>query len=500
MRNKSQQFIESLKKALSNHPEARAGRILLCCVSGGADSTALFHTLHLLSPVIGFYFEAIHVNHGIRGEDADRDESFVKKMCKKANAPLHIRKLAFRKGEKVSEDIMRQKRLDAIRECAKEIGASAAVLGHHRDDLAETFLMRLIKGGGLKGLSGFREYSLFRNLPLLRPMRNIPRSDILLFLKQNRISWREDRTNRDPSFFRNKLRLNLIPLLEREFNPAIKRTLTHCADHFSSVYDYLKCEAESIFKQKVKKASAAHLSGEWMFLEDLVFLPELIRTELFRLWIMDIFKSDTPPRAHEIEALDKLVHEEQSGSLLRLSGGLIAYKDYERVILSRISLPRQISGEKIIVEMAPLLIAIQNERLCHPFLLNADPGLRISSSDLPQKGKTKSLSCGNLGFTLKMSGRRLKETAIQWAVPLGEIKFPIQIRTRKAKDRVKTKGMTKPLKKWLEEQRIPAPLRDHIIILQDSKGNILRAGNLAPSVGENPLPPFLIIKWKPNIL
>lgn len=500
MPEKSQQFIESLKKTLLNYTEAEPGRILLCCVSGGADSTALFHALHRLSPVMGFYLEAIHVNHGIRGEEANLDEDFVMKMCREANAPYHIRRLAFRKGEKATEDAMRKKRYEAIRECAKETGASAAILGHQRDDLAETFLMRLLKGGGLKGLSGFREYSLFRDLPLIRPFKNISRKDILQFLKQNRISWREDRTNRDPAYLRNKLRLELIPLLEREFNPAIKRTLAHCADHFSGVYDYLKSEIESFIRKKVKKASAAHLSGEWMYLKDLVSLPDLMMTEIFRLRIMNIFKADSPPGAREIEALDKLVRGEKSGTLLRLSGGLIAYRDYERIILSRMPLPRHASREKIIEEMTPLLLTIQNEKLCQPFFPDADKRLRISSSDIPQKGKSKILSCGNLEFTLRISGRRLKETDSRWTVPLDKINFPIEIRTRKPKDCVKIGGLSKPLKKWLEETRIPTPFRDHIAILCDAKGNILQAGTLAPCATENLLPPFLIIKWKPNTL
>jgi tRNA(Ile)-lysidine synthetase-like protein len=447
---------------------------------------------------MGFTLSAIHVNHGVRGRDADLDEDFVRNMCKKANVSLRIARLVFRKGERASEDLMRQKRLGAIRDCARETGACAAVLGHHQDDLAETFLMRLLKGSGLKGLSGFREYSLFQGLPLLRPMRNISRKDILLYLKQNLIKWREDHTNRDPTFYRNKLRHKLIPLLEREYNPAIKQILAHCADHFSGVHDYLKCRVESILRQKVKKASFGNLSGERMRIENLVSLPKLMRTEFLRFWIMDIFPTDNPPGSREINALDELICRDQSGTLVRLSGGLIAYRDYESILFIQASLPRLISREKIIENVKPLLLTMQNEEPCHPFFMNAVLPLKISSKDLPQKDKAKFLSHGNLKFRLSISKRCLKEGAAKWVLPLGATKFPIEIRTRKANDRVRFKGMTKPLKKWLEEQRIPAPLRDHIAILCNSRGNILRAGKLTPLMSGNPIPPFLIIGWESN--
>ncbi|MBN1900347.1 tRNA lysidine(34) synthetase TilS [Candidatus Sumerlaeota bacterium] len=498
MRDKSQPLIESVKRALSRNREAAPGRILLCCVSGGADSTALFHALLRLSPVMGFCLEAIHVNHGIRGEEANADESFVKKICEETGTPLHIRRLNFRKGEKASEDALRQKRLEAILECSKKIGASAAILGHHREDLVETFLMRLLKGSGIKGLSGFREYSLFKGFPLLRPMKNIPKSDILLFLRQNRIQWREDMSNRDVSYLRNKLRHDLIPLLEREFNPAVKKTLAQCADHFGGAYDYIQSEISRILRRKRKKARLGNLYGEWLYLKDVASFPDLLATELFREWIWNILQGKASTGAREIDSLYKLVHEEQSGTLLRLCGGLIAYRDYERIMFIRASLPRLISKEKIIEELTPLLLKIQNKTLNHPYFTNTASGLRITKRDISQKGKSKSFFCGNLIFRLRVVRHRRKDMPFQWAIPLPETSFPLEIRSRKQGDAVNEKGMTKPLKKWLEEKRIPAPLRDHIAILWEAKGAILRAGTLAPDAIENPLPPFLIIEWEAN--
>lgn len=494
---KSQQFIESLKRVLERQPELGAGRIVLCCVSGGADSVALFYGLVRLAPCLGYRLAVLHVHHGVRGEDADLDESFVRNLCGEQGVPFYLKRLPFQKGEKVSEENLRLGRLSAICDCVREIGAKAAFLAHHRDDLAETFLLRLFQGSGLRGLGAFGEQSQFEGVRLVRPLKNVPRDLLIRFLKENRIAWREDQTNRDTRFLRNRIRHEIIPFLEKNINPQIKSVLARSADHFWRLYAYIQKECEDLLEQYVEThCDPALPPAQWVSLDRILPLPDLLLTEFFRFWIMRLTNEFIPPRFHTPETLLHLAREGRSGSLFRLCGGIAAFKDLDRMTLTRTPLSRRASKNELLLKLTPLLLSIQNRRFDSPFLKNKDARIQISRKDLPRGKGKKVLKCELLHFLLKRKKRQGIKKKGHLVFSLKEVKFPLMIRTRKPGDEIIAGGQKKSLKKWFGENRIPAPLRDHLAIVQDARGTILSIGDRILTPDRDKSGPFLEIGWE----
>ncbi len=186
---------------------------LLLGVSGGADSICLLHLLESLSCVTGFRLHAMHVHHGIRGEDADTDMKFVSDLCRRLNVPFLFARVdapAMAGSGKLSlEDAARRLRYKVMSETAEQLGADALVLAHHRDDQAETVLMHLLRGAASEGLCGMH---VFRD-GLFRPMLACPGSELRACMVENGWEWREDASNRDEAHRRNALRHRWIPLL-----------------------------------------------------------------------------------------------------------------------------------------------------------------------------------------------------------------------------------------------------------------------------------------------
>jgi len=485
--HKSQSFIKGLEQALRSQPEAKAGSLLLACISGGADSVALFHGLLELAPRMGFCLAVCHVNHGVRGEDAEADAAFVQEMCKRHGVAFHLKRLDFPKGAKVSENDLRQARYKAIRECICETGASAAVLAHHRDDLAETFLMRLVQGSGLRGLSGFSERTEHEGIILLRPMKNIAKSAILGFLRERGISWREDRTNIDRSFLRNRIRLELIPFLQKDFAQDIPETLARTAEQFSRLYAYISKEAENFLNEFVRVVGEGECAVEYLALCETTQLPDSLLAEMLRLWSARVSGATMQPGAEETEALVRLVREGRSGSLMRAGVRIIAYRDFEHIFLAGMEIPRRAPKSEILKRLVQPLIKVQNEKLRLPIFDTPETCIEVFRDAIPFRSESVSITTSE-DKVCGLGGQKL-------AIPFDKVAFPIILRTRLGGDEITVSGMRKTLKRWFIEKRIPAPLRDYAIIVQDSTG-ILWAPGMDISIPPNKTRNTLVIEFK----
>ena len=204
------------------------GDRVLVGVSGGPDSIALLLALHGLKSELGLKLFVASLNHMFR-KDAEKDIRFVKKMAAKLKVPLFTENIDIPKQHKVDggskEDLARTVRYDFFLKAAKKFRANKIALGHTRDDQAETVLMRLIYGAGITGLSGIPATRKFNKYLIVRPFIETARSDINLYLKEKKVEAKIDVTNSDNAYKRNKIRSQLIPLLEREYNPNIKEAL-----------------------------------------------------------------------------------------------------------------------------------------------------------------------------------------------------------------------------------------------------------------------------------
>lgn len=239
--------MHKISKYISEHKLLSNGDKVIVALSGGADSVALLHILHRLE----YNCIAVHCNFHLRGEESMRDQHFVEDLCKRLDTTLHIIDFdtkQYARENKVSIEMaartLRYKEFEEIR--IKE-RATAIAVAHHRDDSAETLLLNLMRGCGIRGLHGIRP----RNGYIIRPLLCIGRSDILHYLNNAQIEYVTDSTNLSSDYTRNKVRLELLPLMA-QINPSIGATIAETAERLA--------EAEEIYSQAIEQAKQRVLS------------------------------------------------------------------------------------------------------------------------------------------------------------------------------------------------------------------------------------------------
>ena len=228
---------------------APRGRVLVG-VSGGADSMALLLSLAGLRHDLGIQLHAVHFNHRFRPE-ALRDERFVITWCKQLNIPLTVGRRPGRTIRHLSEDDARQMRFEFFVKTAVDLKAQSVALAHTRNDLAETVLMRLMRGSGLYGLRAILPRRCIEGVFFVRPLMGVNRLDVEDYLKAKKIPFCTDATNRQTVYERNKVRLHLLPLLAREYNPQIINALSDLAATAGEDYEFLSMRARKQFEKNV---------------------------------------------------------------------------------------------------------------------------------------------------------------------------------------------------------------------------------------------------------
>ena len=254
MLRKVQQFIEK-------HHLLDSRKLYLVGLSGGADSVALL----LILQKLGYQIEAAHCNFMLRGIESDRDENFVRELCKKHHIQLHVIHFdtnGYAELHKVSVEMAaRDLRYGYFRQLCKDIGADGICIAHHRDDAVETLLMNLLRGAGIHGLTGIRPKNDF----VIRPMLCLSRKEIVEYLDSIGQNYVTDSSNLVDDVLRNKIRLRVLPLLE-EIAPGARGNIDKTAN-------YLR-EAEMVYDNEMncERASMKTDSGE-VHIDDLLKLP-----------------------------------------------------------------------------------------------------------------------------------------------------------------------------------------------------------------------------------
>lgn len=195
-------------------------------VSGGADSVCLLHALRELSPEWNLRLSVLHLDHGLRGEESRGDAAFVEALAGAFNYPFHLRRAEIAAAPDNLEQAARDARYAFFREFLDSGQLDRVALGHTRSDQAETVLFRFLRGAGTAGLAGIRPAVN----GLVRPLLELDRAEIEAWLRGRGIAWREDSTNQDPGFARNRIRHELLPRLAAEWNPALPRLLANTAE------------------------------------------------------------------------------------------------------------------------------------------------------------------------------------------------------------------------------------------------------------------------------
>lgn len=207
----------------------------IVAVSGGPDSMCLLDVLVHLSKKYSFLLHVAHVNYRLRGEASDLDEQLVTEQALRYGLDYTVFKP--KKSTHANlEERLREERYGFFEKIRQEKQADAIMVAHNEDDQAETFLLRLLRGTGLAGLAGIRSKNGF----IWRPLLQMDRSDILRYLREQKIPFREDTSNENPSFMRNRVRHELLPLIEKRFQPKIKKLLAKNALLIADDYSLLQ--------------------------------------------------------------------------------------------------------------------------------------------------------------------------------------------------------------------------------------------------------------------
>ena len=393
----------------------KAGRYLIG-LSGGADSVALLMTLLPDIRDGRIAAEAVHVNHGLRRTESDDDEKFCRELCEREGVPLTVYRADLQ--GKTDEDSARKARYGFFREKYKAFKADGLILAHHADDQAETFLMRLTRGAGPEGLECMREDETVEDIRILRPMLRIRREEIRTALTEDGTGWREDSTNTDTAYLRNRVRQELIPALEAISESAVDK-ICRTAGMIAADNDVLDAAAEKLLRENAKGSilNAAAITAE----------PEAVRRRVLRKW----WNAEGPVleehalSAAQTEALTALL--DVTKGKINLPGGVYAVRTGKHLILR--------SSEK---EEAPEPVVFSGKEIVF-----GDYRITVGPSE------------GNPG-----DGKRTQE------VPDGFFEG-CEIRTRRPGDRIRPFGSTgsRKLQDYLTDRRIGEPFRDQIPLI-----------------------------------
>jgi tRNA(Ile)-lysidine synthase len=246
-------MIKHIRNTIEKYSMLDEGDSLLLCVSGGVDSIAMLYAFCVIAKDMKIRLFLAHMNHSLRGDSSDKDQLYVENAAKQFRLPIMTEKVdtkEFSRKHKISiEDAARRLRYNFFINTAQKLGIGTVATAHTKDDQAETVLMRIIRGTGLRGLRGIPAKNCISDIKIIRPLIDVSRAQITAYLSSKGCKPRFDRSNTDIRFLRNKIRRKLIPMLEHNYNPEIKDTLSSFAEIAARDYDYLCANHDMVFKK-----------------------------------------------------------------------------------------------------------------------------------------------------------------------------------------------------------------------------------------------------------
>ena len=377
------------------------GDHIICAVSGGADSMALLWSMYLLKEKLGICLSAAHFNHHLRGEESDGDEAFVKEFCDRFDIPLHLGGAYVTAGEKGLEAAAREARYAFFATLPGKIATA-----HTADDNAETVLLHLVRGTGLKGLGGIAPV----RGSIIRPMLTVTRQEVLELLEEYSVSYRTDSSNHTDAFLRNRLRHHVMPLLKEE-NPRL-------AENLSAMALGLRQDDEALSDLSEGEAcpTVSHLRQ----------MPKALRSR----WLEHFLKQSgvrEPERSH-IALAEGLIFSDKPSARASFPGNVTLERRYDTLCAA--SAPQELQ----------------------PVAINC-PGVTA----LPQWGLR--LIC--------QPAEKIINTPWEFTVSTCD---PVWVRPRCPGDEMRLPGGTKSLKKLFIDRKIPASQRPLVPIVADQWG------------------------------
>lgn len=399
-------MLNELSRFLAQHSMLQPGDKVYCAVSGGADSMALLWAMCLLKEKLGITLSAAHFNHQLRGEESDRDEAFVRAFCHQHDIPLQVGTAKILPGEKGLEAAAREARYAFLEHLPGKVATA-----HTANDNAETVLMHMLRGTGLKGLGGI---SPVRG-KYIRPMLSITREQVLSFLEEYHVRYVTDSSNASDAFLRNRLRNRVMPLLYEE-NPRLAQTVSAMALR-------LRADEEALTVTLPEK--------NVLDIAALKDMPQAIRSRMLCAFLERCGVKE--PQASHAALAESLVFSDNPSARAVFPGGIILTRCYGTLQ------PGQ--PEKAL------------------------PCIRLNCPD------TVMIPELSLKITCREADTLIQNANCFTVRPMGQL----VVRSRQSGDMIRTAGGTKTLKKLFIDRKIPAARRDLIPVFSDDVGILAAA-------------------------
>lgn len=326
-------LIEQVLKTVRNYGMLKPGDSVLLAVSGGPDSVFMMYAFARLARKLKLKKVAVcNLDHCLRGEESEEDSEFVRLEAGRLGMECYCKKvdIASVKDRKMStEEAAREVRYRFFAEAAAKSGANILATGHTIDDQAETVLMRLIKGSSLKGLVGIAPVrALGEGLKVVRPLFELEKPDILCWLDSSGIRYRIDSSNLEDMYFRNVVRREIIPYLEKH-NPRLKRALVSLAEHLREDFEFIK-EEKSRVAGKITSGA-----GTQVCLKDIVVQPAAIRKEIMRDCLESAGGEVKKLNFRHWKEVDALLRSKVKGRSVDLPGAIRVTRTQDRIIFKK---------------------------------------------------------------------------------------------------------------------------------------------------------------------
>lgn len=445
-------ILKQTKEYILQNKMIQPGSCVIAALSGGADSVCMLLLLKELSHELDFTLEAVHVEHGIRGEESRKDARFAMELCKKLDITCHMHPVdvpAYAKRTGLGlEEAARILRYAAFEEEAKKHGADgcavSVAVAHHQEDNAETVIFQMLRGSGVKGLTGIHPVSGKNGVTYIRPLLFASRADIEAYLKENRQGFVIDATNSDTAYSRNRLRHDVFPIFAQINDRAVEH-INESARQLESMYDFFAAQVQAACNEAIYRENEAVVLRIDVFKKLHPALQSGVARECIHMAAGRLKDIGSTHIAKLIE-LAKL----QSGRSIDLPYGITAVRSYDRILL------RKRGNSNVITSM-----------MIHQSEL----------SQIASTGEEKKIQLENSSYiTLKVScfdGKMdeiPKKPYTKW-LDYDKMKKGFEIRRRRAGDYiiVDDQGHRKKLKAFFINEKVPSEQRDRLwLIAQDS--------------------------------
>lgn len=434
---------------IRKHNMVNEGDKVLVGLSGGADSMCLLLVLIKLKALLKMELCAVHVNHGLRGKDSDNDQSYVEKICNELGVTCCVKAADVKgmvKEHKLSEEeAARILRYRIFEETAKENSCNKIAVAHHGDDQAETVLFQLFRGSGLKGISGMMPV----RDSIIRPLLCVDRCRIEEYLIENNVKYCTDKTNFSTDYTRNKIRLQVLPLIKENINEGIVAHLNNLAEDAMKADAYFCDKAMEIFK-KNSCCQEGVLKLPCQSLKD-----DIISSYVIRICISSINKSLKDISRKHIESVLQMSLTKGNKEVI-LPYGIKVTKEYDKLLfMSGNNLIRKKNAKEDMEDyLTPQEITIEKKKI-----MEAESGIVINYN-----GKTFRLTVkqceNNINFQKNVCTK---------SFDYDKIKDVFSFRTRRSGDFlvINKSGGTKKLKDYFIDEKIPKSERDENVLVAD---------------------------------